>query len=162
MRRWAGFAAAMAVTMATTAATCGPGTSSGPGQTLLDLINQKRAAAGCQAVTGNEQLRAAADRHVVDMRDNPAVRDDPNHIGSDGSTISQRIAAAGYTPAAQVGEIMYYALGPPENTPEAAVAWWMDSDGHRALIEDCSFTHAGVGVVYPNGTWFSVIDFGRH
>ncbi len=100
-------------------------------------------------MTGNEQLRAAADRQVVDMRDNLAVRDDPNHIGSDGSTISQRIAAAGYTPAAQVGEIMYYALGPPKNTPEAAVARWMDSDGHRALIEDCSFTTRVSGSCIP-------------
>lgn len=149
--------------MVTTASTCGPGTSTVPGSTLLDLVNQRRAAAGCPAVSGDDQLRAAADRHVVDMRDHPAVRDDPNHIGSDGSTIAQRIAAAGYAPVSRFGEIMYYALGPPGNTPEANVEWWMNSPGHRAIIEDCSYTHAGVGLVYPGGTqWFSTIDFARH
>jgi uncharacterized protein YkwD len=39
----------------------------------------------------------------------------------------------------------------------------MNSPAHKAIIEDCSFTHAGVGLVYPGGTqWFSVIDFGTH
>ena len=58
---------------------------------------------------------------------------------------------------------MYFALGPPGNSVQANVDWWMNSPPHRALIEDCGFTHAGVGLLYPGGTqWFSVIDFGAH
>ena len=77
------------------------------------------------------------------MRDNPAVRTDPNHLGSDGSTPQQRIADAGYAPVSRTGEIMYFALGLPGNSVQANVDWWMNSPPHRALIEDCGFTHAG-------------------
>jgi uncharacterized protein YkwD len=152
----------MIAALLTMANTCDPGTSSTPGQKLQELINQKRAAAGCQPVAGDDKLRAAADRHVVDMRDHPAVRTDPNHLGSDGSTPKQRIAQAGFTPASQTGEIMYFALGPPGNNEQANIDWWMNSPTHRAIIQNCAFTHAGVGLVYPSGQWFSVVDFGAH
>ncbi|WP_193315191.1 CAP domain-containing protein [Nostocoides sp. F2B08] len=127
------------------------------------MINDKRAAAGCDPVAGEDRLRAAADRHAVDMRDNPAVRSDPSHLGSDGSTPSQRIADAGYAPVSRIGEIMYWASGPPGNTPSATVDWWMNSPRHREIIETCAFTHAGVGLVYPGGTeWYTTVDFGAH
>lgn len=156
-------ALAVIAALLTSANACGPGTSSLPGQKLQDLINARRAAAGCPPVAGDDKLRAAAERHVVDMRDHVAVRTDPNHLGSDGSTIGQRIADAGYSPVSRTGEIMYFALGPPGNTEQANIDWWMNSPGHRALIEDCSFTHAGVGLIYPGGTqWFSTVDFGAH
>lgn len=143
--------------------TCGPGTSSVPAQDLLAQINAKRAAVSCPAVTGDDQLRAAAERHVVDMRDNPAVRSDPNHLGSDGSTPQKRIADAGFSPASRTGEIMYFALGPPGNSIQANIDAWMNSAIHKAIIEDCNYTHAGVGLVYPGGTqWFSTVDFARH
>jgi uncharacterized protein YkwD len=39
----------------------------------------------------------------------------------------------------------------------------MNSAPHRAIIETCAFTHAGVGLVYPGGTsWYAVVDFGAH
>jgi uncharacterized protein YkwD len=152
-------------------AACGSGSSNVPGQNLLDLINQKRADAGCAPVQGDEQLRRAAERHVVDTRDHPEIFAQPDpkkpnyrdpHVGSDGSTVQQRINAAGYTPASRVGEIAYVALGAPDNTAEANIRWWMESEPHRAIIETCEFTHAGVGLVYPDGKWFSVVDFGAH
>ena len=162
MRRHAIAVAAITATVLVTASAC-PGTSSVPGQDILDLINGKRAEAGCEPVTGDDRLRAAADRHAVDMRDSPAVRSDPNHLGSDGSTPSQRIADAGYAPVSRTGEIMYWASGPPENTPQATVDWWMNSPRHKEIIETCAFTHAGVGLVYPGGTeWYTTVDFGAH
>jgi hypothetical protein len=34
---------------------------------------------------------------------------------------------------------------------------------HKAIIEDCGYTHAGVGLVYPGGTeWYSTVDFAAH
>jgi uncharacterized protein YkwD len=143
--------------------TCGPGASNVPAQDLLAQINAKRAAVGCQAVAGDDQLRVAAERHVVDMRDHPAVRTDPNHLGSDGSTPQQRIADAGFRPASRTGEIMYFASGAPGNTVQANIDWWMNSPTHKAIIEDCGYTHAGVGLVYPGGTeWYSTVDFAAH
>jgi uncharacterized protein YkwD len=163
VRRTTVAAIVVVAVLVTCANTCAPGTSSVPAQKLLELINQKRTAAGCSPVTGDDKLRAAAERHVVDMRDHPAVRVDPNHIGSDGSTIGSRIADAGFMPVSHYGEIMYFALGPPGNNEQANIDWWMGSDPHRRIIQDCTFTHAGVGLVYPGGTqWFSTVDFGRH
>ena len=153
---------AITASLLATASAC-PGTSSVPGQEILDLINAERAEVGCPAVTGNSQLRAAAERHAADMRDNPAVRSDPHHLGSDGSTPSQRIEQAGYTPVSRTGEIMYWASGPPGNTAAASVDWWMNSPPHREIIQNCAFTHAGVGLFYPGGEgWYTTVDFGAH
>lgn len=147
------------------------GASTVPGQDLLGLINDKRRAAGCEPVQGDEQLRRAAERHVVDTRDHPEIFAQPDpgkpnyrdpHIGSDNSTVAARIADAGYAPTSRVGEIAYVALGSPDNTKEANIKWWMESKTHRAIIETCAFTHAGVGLVYPGGKWLSVVDFGAH
>ncbi len=149
---------------------CPSGTGSLPASNLLDLINQKRAAAGCAPVSGNNQLRAAADKHAVDIRDHPGHFGAPGtkppvdiHVGTDSSTIEMRIAAAGYSPKSRWGEIVYTASGPPGNTEEAAIDWWMHSDGHRKIIETCSFKEAGVGLLYPNGVqWIAVVDFASH
>lgn len=160
MHRHVAIVLAITTSVLATASAC-PGTSSVPGQDILDLINGKRSAAGCGPVTGDDRLRAAADRHAMDMRDNPAIRSDPHHLGSDGSTPSQRIADAGYAPVSRTGEIMYWASGPPGNTPQASVDWWMNSPTHKAIIETCEFTHAGVGLVYPGGNeWYTTVDFG--
>jgi hypothetical protein len=51
MRRHIPAAIAIAAAVLATAAAC-PGTPSVPGQDLLDLINDRRAAAGCTAVLG--------------------------------------------------------------------------------------------------------------
>jgi uncharacterized protein YkwD len=157
-------AAAVAVTVAllNSAATCEPGASpfegdSLEGSNMISLINQRRAAVNCPALTRDQQLTNAANRHVVDMRDHN-IR---NHTGSDGSTAAGRIADAGFAPASATGEIIYWS--DQASSYKAAVEWWMNSPGHRAVIQDCRFTHIGVGVVYPNGSrYFAVGDFAAH
>jgi uncharacterized protein YkwD len=63
----------------------------------------------------------------------------------------------------RTGEIMYWATGPPGNTPQATIDWWMSSPPHRAIIETGAFTHAGVGLLYPGGMqWYTTVDFGAH
>ena len=156
----------------TSANACPSGTTSVPGSNLLNMINGKRAAAGCAAVSGDDNLRRAAERHAVDARDHPEIYAQPDpkkpnyrdpHKGSDGSTPDGRIRDSGFAPVTKTGEIMYVALGPPDNTEQATVDWWMGSDTHRAIIQDCGFTHAGLGLLYPGGTkWFAVMDFGAH
>ena len=150
---------------------CPPGTSNLPASNILDLINQKRAAKGCTPVSGNNQLRAAAEKHAVDIRDHPGHFGTPGtnpplnniHVGTDGSTDETRIAAAGYSPKSRWGEIIYWASGPPHNTAEAAVDWWMHSDDHRKNIENCDFKDVGVGLLYPSGVqYIAVVDFATH
>ncbi|WP_317921561.1 CAP domain-containing protein [Cupriavidus sp. TA19] len=142
---------------------CATGTSSVPGKNLLDLINEKRTAAGCPAVLGSSELRSAADRHAVDMRDKKAHLQ-PNtdgHTGSDGSRPGQRIASAGFAPLSRYGEILYFSES--TSSEAATVNWWMNSPAHKAIMLDCQFTHAGVGLLYPGGTkWYAVVDFGKY
>jgi uncharacterized protein YkwD len=147
----------------TSAVSCGRGTGSVPAQKILDLINQKRVEAGCPAVTGDDHLLSAADRHAIDMRDNNAHLQPgtDGHTGSDGSRPEQRIKDAGFVPLSRSGEIIYWSSSP--SSAEANVNWWMNSPTHRAIMLDCRFTHAGVGLFYPGGTqWYSVVDFGTH
>jgi uncharacterized protein YkwD len=123
---------------------------------LLNEINAARAANGCGAVAANPQLSAAAARQANDMLANN-VR---SHTGSDGSSVGQRISAAGYTAYANVGEIIFWSTGVGA-VPAAAVNWWMNSPGHRAIITDCGMTEAGVAVVRNGARAAAVGEFGR-
>jgi uncharacterized protein YkwD len=140
-------------------AACATGTSNIPATKLLDLINQKRVEAGCPKVTGNDKLRVAAERHVVDMRDNNAHLQPgtDGHSGSDGSRPETRIAQAGYS-ASSTGEIIHYSTGPFDEAKN--VEAWMNSAKHKDIMLDCNYKNAGVGLVYPEGTkWYSVVVF---
>lgn len=145
-----------------TAAECEEGASvfegdSLPASNTIALINQQRETVGCAALTRDQQLTTAADRHARDMRDN-GIRD---HTGSDGSTAQSRIADAGFSPASATGEILYWS--DQASDYQAAVDWWMNSPTHRAIIEDCTYTHIGIGVYYPGGTrYYTVGDFAAH
>ncbi|MGW0041999.1 CAP domain-containing protein [Rhodococcus sp. NPDC003348] len=127
------------------------------GGAVLNLINQQRAANGCGPVASNGQLAAAASRHATDMLNSGVT----GHTGSDGSSPDARIAAAGYAPVARWGEIVYWGTGGGA-TPEAAVNWWMNSPGHRAIITNCALTDAGVSTSSGNGKMTAVGDFATH
>jgi len=160
----------VALASSTLLTACPPGTATVPSKNILDLINEKRAAAGCAPVTGDDQLRVAAERHAVDIRDHPGHFGAPGstplsdiHAGTDGSDPGVRISAAGYNPKSLWGEIVYTASGPPFNTEQETIKWWMNSPPHKANIEDCRFKNAGVGLLYPGGTqWIAVVDFATH
>jgi uncharacterized protein YkwD len=153
--------ASLAIALLLTAASCvGTGTSNVPAKDVLDLINEKRAAAGCPPVEGDDELRVAAERLAADIRDHGENLNDV-HIASDGSTPLQRIQDAGFAPVGKYGETAYHWY--PTATPEQTVEWWMNSPGHKAILLDCEFTHAGVGLLYPGGQeWIAIVDFGKH
>lgn len=104
---------------------------------LLSLINVERTKAGVAAVTLNSQLSAAAQAHSVDEACNNFL----SHSGSNGSTIGQRINAAGYSPSYYV-EII--AIG----TPQDALAQWNDDALHRNAMLDPKATEIGIGYAY--------------
>jgi uncharacterized protein YkwD len=145
------------------AASCEPGASVFDGSAsleesnMLSLVNQKRAAVGCPALVRDEKLAGAAMRQAIDMRDHNLQQ----HTGTDGSTPQTRIAEAGFSPASKTGEIMYWSDAASDY--KGAVAWWLQSPPHKAIIEDCGFTHVGFGVLYPGGTkYYATGDFGAH
>ena len=115
---------------------------------LLALINAQRTNAGVPAVTLNSQLSAAALAHSTDM----ACNDFLSHTGSNGSTIGQRIIAAGYSPSYYV-EII--AIGGPQE----AIAQWNDDALHRNAMLDPKATEIGIGFVYSStslyGSYFT-------
>ncbi|MDT7795725.1 MAG: hypothetical protein QOD59_5166 [Mycobacterium sp.] len=126
------------------------------GGAVLDQINATRAANGCGPVAANPQLTASAARQATDMLENGVQ----GHTGSDGSSLVQRVTDAGYTPYADLGEVVFWgtdSLG----TPATAVTWWMNSPGHRAIITDCELTDAGFSAVSNGDKMTAAGDFGK-
>jgi uncharacterized protein YkwD len=126
------------------------------GGAVLSQINATRAANGCGPVAANPQLTASAVRHANDMLENGVE----SHTGSDGSSLAQRVTDAGYAPYATLGEIVFWATG-SVGTPAAAVTWWMNSPGHRAIITDCELTDAGFSAVSNGDKMTAAGDFGK-
>ncbi|MEU2062610.1 CAP domain-containing protein [Streptomyces sp. NPDC013455] len=116
---------------------------------VVQLVNAERAKAGCRPLTLNSTLTKAAQAHSADM----AAHRNMSHTGSDGSGPGDRITAAGYT-WSSYGENVAYGY----STPEAVMAGWMSSPGHRANILNCGFEEIGVGLAQPGSYWTQ--DFG--
>ncbi|MFI5510217.1 CAP domain-containing protein [Mycobacterium sp. NPDC051804] len=126
------------------------------GGAVLSQINATRAATGCGPVAPNPQLTASAARHANDMLRTGVQA----HTGSDGSSVVQRVTDAGYTSFEDLGEIVFWANG-PGGSPAAAVNWWMNSPGHRAVITDCGMTDAGFSAVRSGSMLTVTGDFAK-
>jgi uncharacterized protein YkwD len=146
---------AAAVTVFASMLAAAPAWADDAGGEVLNQINATRAANGCVALAANPQLTASAARHANDMLVNGVQA----HTGSDGSSLVQRVTDAGYTPYAKLGEVVFSGTG-SAGTPAAAVAWWMNSPGHRAIITDCGLTDAGFSAVNNGDRMTAAGDFG--
>ncbi len=114
---------------------------SSPMNELLVLVNAERVANSCPSMTLNTQLSQAAQRHSDDM----AMNNFFSHVSSDGSTITDRVNATGYTYSLIAENI---AAG--QATPREVFSAWMSSPGHRANIMNCSLTDMGLGFYYQS------------
>lgn len=114
-------------------------------------VNQQRQS--CGAITEDARLTAAAQRHADDMLRNSVF----SHTGSDGSSPQARMADAGYG-VASTGEIVYWATGSAA-TAEGAIAFWMQSPGHRAIILNCGFSAGGFATAWNGNMMTAVGDF---
>ena len=103
---------------------------------VVTLINAQRANAGLKPVTVNATLMAEAQR----FSDVQAQLRTLSHRGTDNTTAGQRLTAAGYR-WAFYGEN----LAAGQETPEAVVAAWMASPGHRANILAPKAREIGIG-----------------
>lgn len=122
---------------------------------LAARINRERVARGLAPLALNPQLTAAAQTHADDI----ARHRNFGHIGSDGSTATERIARAGY------GKYSWgYRIG--ENwahfrTVADAMAMWMDSAPHRNNILHPVLREMGIGIAaVTGGNIIYVVDFG--
>ena len=135
-------------------ASCNYSTSSSYQTEVVNLINNARGQAGLAALSVNAQLIAAAQGHSVDM----ACHGLTSHSGSDGSSVQQRIAAAGYYPSLY-SEIIY-----SSGYPQTAFDWWMSDTTHRNEILNPNVTEIGVGFAYvPDASagGYYTVDFAR-
>ncbi|WP_345548273.1 CAP domain-containing protein [Streptomyces lannensis] len=134
---------------ATASAPAAGAPASGDVARVVELVNAERAKVGCSPLTVNAKLTKAAQAHSEDM----AAHANMSHTGSDGSAPGDRITRAGYD-WSSYGENVAYGYA----TPEAVMAGWMSSPGHKANILDCGFKEIGVGLAQPNDYWTQ--DFG--
>ncbi|MFJ1538714.1 CAP domain-containing protein [Micromonospora chalcea] len=117
-------------------------------QKVVTLVNEERAKAGCKALTVNAKLNLAAQRHSQDQADHKKM----DHTGSNGSQPWDRVKAAGYS-YSMVGENVAWNY----QTPAAVMEGWMNSEGHRKNILNCSYTQIGVGVARSNGPYWTQV-----
>ena len=115
-------------------------------------VNQQRQS--CGAIGEDARLTAAAQRHADDMLRNRVF----SHAGSDGSSPRARMTEAGYGAAGSTGEIVFWATGSAA-TADAAIAFWMQSPGHRAIILNCAFTAGGFATAWDGNMMTAVGDF---
>lgn len=118
--------------------------------TVLSMVNTERAKVGCSPVRADAQLADLAGDFSEDM----AARGFFDHTDPDGDTPWDRAEQAGIVGLG--GENI--ARGQVD--ADAVMNAWMNSDGHRANILNCSYTTLGVGVhLGVGGPWWTQ-DFG--
>ncbi|WP_235978147.1 MULTISPECIES: CAP domain-containing protein [Streptomyces] len=115
---------------------------------ILSLVNEERAQAGCPALKASAALDRAAQKYSETMASDGEL----SHTGPDGSTVADRVGREGYAWSA-VGENI--AVG--QQDARAVMDSWMNSEGHRANILNCSFEELGVGVRHSGGPWWTQV-----
>jgi len=118
---------------------CSPSGNSTYENQVITLINQERTDRGLSALNSNSSLTQAARRHSEDM----ACNDFFSHTGSDGSTLSSRVLAAGYSFSWVAENIA--ASSNCSFSAQSVVNMWMNSTGHRNNILSANGVHIGVG-----------------
>lgn len=122
---------------------------------VVALVNGFRASHGRAPLITQAMLGQAAELHAQDQ----AAHDFSGHTGSNGSTLQQRLAAAGY--AAQVwGENV--AWHTTDGSAQMAFTLWRDSPPHHDAMLDSRYQEIGVGRAQSaSGVWYWTADFAR-
>ena len=142
-------ASAAKTTSGSAGATAKPKPARGPVGAVVAATNAERKDAGCDPVTLDSRLSAAAQEHAADM----AANDYFSHTDQDGADSSDRMHDAGFG-GSRTGENIAYG----QETGAEVVATWMGSSGHRHNILNCAYDRIGVGYDARGDYW--VQDFG--
>lgn len=118
-------------------------------QELADRINRHRVAIGCRPLIPDSRLAVVARRHSEDM----VRRRYFSHTNPDGRDPFERLRGAGIHYRAAAENIAQGQTRGRETYED-----WMESTGHRRNIENCDYTHFGIGL-YRN-TW--TLDLARY
>jgi uncharacterized protein YkwD len=112
---------------------------------VLELTNAERQNAGLAPLSLSPELEGAAQRYSDVLASSGCF----DHTCGPVPDFADRDDQAGYTDWTDIGENI--AAGYP--TPEAVVASWMASPGHRANILSPRFTEIGVGMTAGGGVY---------
>lgn len=104
---------------------------------LVALVNQHRQTIGCGPLALHAGTASVSQEHSEDM----VTRNFFGHVNPDGESPFDRLREAGIS-YRMAGENL--ASGYP--TAQAAFDGWLRSSGHRANLENCSYTHQGLGL----------------
>lgn len=124
------------------------GTVSSQAREVVDLVNAERAKAGCKALSINDKLMTAAQKHSQDQADHQNM----SHTGSDGSNAGVRLDRVGYAWRTYGENVAWN-----QKTPTSVMDAWMNSSGHKANILNCAFTEIGVGIADSNGPYWTQV-----
>lgn len=105
-------------------------------QELAVLVNQHRQEIGCGSLALHAGTTTVSQGHSEDM----VARNFFAHVNPDGKTPFDRLREAGIS-YSRAGENL--AVGHP--TAQAVFTAWLNSPGHRKNIENCAYTHHGLG-----------------
>jgi uncharacterized protein YkwD len=120
-------------------------------QQVLSLVNENRRRGGCDDLSLDRRLIAAAYGHAVDM----ARRGYFAHESLNGDGAGDRVSEAGYQ-WRRYGENI--ARG--QDSAYEVVDGWMHSPEHRENIMDCRLRQMGIGLAFsPDRTPYWVQDF---
>ncbi|KXK10446.1 MAG: Cysteine-rich secretory protein family protein [Microgenomates bacterium OLB23] len=106
-------------------------------QQILELINQRRTAAGLQTVTIDGALSTAARNHSTYMA---SSRVGCTHIGQNGSSPLDRAKSAGYN-----GQVIGETVACGYTTALGAVDGWWSSPPHKAILTSPNARQIGIG-----------------
>lgn len=104
---------------------------------VAELVNRHRAGRRCPALQWDDRAARVAFGHSDDMRRSSYF----DHRSRDGRTPFDRLDAAGVRWMSAAENIALNG-----GTAASVVQGWLASPGHRENIQNCAFTHHGVGV----------------
>nr|CTQ92152.1 hypothetical protein [Kibdelosporangium sp. MJ126-NF4] len=115
---------------------------------VVALVNKERDGK-CAALGVDDRLTTSAQKHSSDM----AARNYFSHTTPEGTSFDKRIKAAGYpSPGAEN-------IAKGQRTAKQVMDSWMNSDGHRTNILNCSYKKIGVGVDTNGFLWTQNFGF---
>ena len=110
---------------------------------MLAYVNALRADAGVPPVRMCANLRTSAERYARSMASTGTVA----HVGPDGSTSGERMAAAGYR-----ADVSGETLAAGQDTVVQVMRAWRASPTHYAVLTDPRLRHVGFGHADSDGT----------
>lgn len=119
----------------------------GPEGRLHTMVNAHRERIGCKALDWHDDAAGVAEARSADM----LRRGYFDHVTPDGRSVFDELADAGVRAWGRMAEN----IALTQAGPDAVLELWRESPGHRRNLENCAFTHQGLGE--RGGVWTQIL-----